>query len=1383
MAFAEVPNGKASEECSEVSAASNQSFTSEDKSFLANSSFENSPLLDKEKILRYSARSRDEFWDALSSNYDYLMDDGLIASCREASSDLSLDDENEIPEFCYWSFTQFIEQFKWLHDLLHNLQVAKEGENKRSDSKIVEEQQKIAYLCKLFNDQAQKLSKRYPDLRDEVIRHLNRLNNKWKAVEQSINPNKVKSPSKSCVFNEITNRMRTLRKWLRDIEHRLIPMNLATNWSLESLEKRYKEQQELQKEIESQGKYVSSLLKLCEHLKGNVRFGQNSLMIWDAERVRKVALNLEHRWHTLWIKSLECHCILEDLIQNCAKHSDKLDKSFSEEPLKKHPRLSGACEELLLLENELRDKMSCKVDDEITADENLLCCDHTQQTDSQEYILKNDKGVMVGDTGIAELKAECQNGEGKFEIIQDVGYSSETSAHLSNDEKQDSPETHYLKNLENGSFLPATGISHHTCTQSTPSKVYLAPDKYPSVSFKTLQFLSEDKPLFNSKYGSCKAVPDSFYKVTSVDDEVFDDSADVPDKADVPSELLSTETLIPNETAKSKVVEVSNEISHLNLESNTNAQSNTEKDANPNKDSFVKLSHPTENNLSPNASSKKSKKSVKPPLNNTSAKEAQPNQHWKKSARVREWLNTCQSADDGTSDDNLDISEKSGRTDRSRKTADSSCDASGEYTTESDSERSNVSDVNNSVSFSQSFTGSIETVVPVVPEENGVVPSDRAGSTEPSPGVRMRKKKQTTRDRPWSVTDVQQTFVSPSVPHSISESALDTLYSAQDSKKIGSRKLDKKRLSLTDVSALSCSSIKSLKINLNIVKGLKSSSPFSERMLLRKKKGQLSDRGSDKCETIRSPVPERENSPKRTASCLNPVPSAIDDKCLKVSEHSSLETSIVSENEKSETATHIEDPGSISWDEYQDPPYLSEPYSEQTADEDEVKKLINFGDDYRAMLGSYSDASSISLKAPPPKIHRTRSKSSWHKGSSQESRDSLMSDSNSDSEDFHHIMKTSKHVLQVVTNTLKENMQKMCLFSSEFAELVATCQTNLCHLHTIHDELVAGCELESLTKEDILKLQDLIKEWEALQQKLLTLSRNEGEQKPKHADLEAATIEVHCSLAALKEKLCAMADNARKAGESTESLSQLKMNVQNLQTGLSNLQEMKESVLSVTARILRLIAEGGGLSITPLRDTATKLYQQWEDVYELNCSELTKLQGLQTRWRESTESEMNSSSETTIQWQPVQAGDSLPKPKVVREDFFHSTAAEVQVAGEHDILFEIETESTKASIQCYIENENEHLKNPLHLLSPPAVKTRSLKEEMKCEEQDESEVCNSKRPSCFWRTLRATVPIPFALVILYCMSSLMEPHCCDQMNNYDFSLFPHLRYWRGPPPV
>lgn len=53
-------------------------------------------------------------------------------------------------------------------------------------------------------------------------------------------------------------------------------------------------------------------------------------------------------------------------------------------------------------------------------------------------------------------------------------------------------------------------------------------------------------------------------------------------------------------------------------------------------------------------------------------------------------------------------------------------------------------------------------------------------------------------------------------------------------------------------------------------------------------------------------------------------------------------------------------------------------------------------------------------------------------GSSQESRDSLMSDSNSDSEDFYHVLKASKQALRFVGSTIQQTSQKMNTFSSEF---------------------------------------------------------------------------------------------------------------------------------------------------------------------------------------------------------------------------------------------------------------------------------------------------------------------------------------------------------------
>lgn len=387
-----------------------------------------------------------------------------------------------------------------------------------------------------------------------------------------------------------------------------------------------------------------------------------------------------------------------------------MEKSFTEEPLKKYPRLTGSnCEELLILENELKSKMSDKIDDAVT-DENPSCCDHMQQTDilshREDFTQKNDKGVMVGDTGIAELKAECQRGEGKFEIIQDVGYSSETSAHLSNDEKLDSPENHCVKNVESMTILSPTAVLNRTPDRhidSPTSKLYLAPDKYPSVSLKAFNFFADDKPLFNSKYGNCKAVPDTFYKVTSVEDEVFDDSIDSIKKEGVPSECTSKINDLV-ETVSPKIAEVSNEISRLNIELDTNTINTAEKDTTDKKDNFNNPPLPSEHHQFVN-SSKRNKKNFKSCVNSQFTKSLKPNELWKKSARVREWLNTCQSADDGTSDDNFESNGKCSK-DYMCKTADSSCDASGECTTtESDSEKSNTSDVNNSVALSQSFTG------------------------------------------------------------------------------------------------------------------------------------------------------------------------------------------------------------------------------------------------------------------------------------------------------------------------------------------------------------------------------------------------------------------------------------------------------------------------------------------------------------------------------------------------------------------------------------------------------------------------------------------------------------------------------------------------------
>ncbi|GBL78231.1 hypothetical protein AVEN_42787-1 [Araneus ventricosus] len=188
-----------------------------------------------------------------------------------------------------------------------------------------------------------------------------------------------------------------------------------------------------------------------------------------------------------------------------------------------------------------------------------------------------------------------------------------------------------------------------------------------------------------------------------------------------------------------------------------------------------------------------------------------------------------------------------------------------------------------------------------------------------------------------------------------------------------------------------------------------------------------------------------------------------------------------------------------------------------------------------------------------------------------------------------------------------------------------------------------------------------------------------------------------------------------------------------------------------------------------------------------NCSQLTKLQNLQSHWGESTEGHLNENMETTVQWQPVQVGSSLPKAEVTHEALHPITAAEVQVADHHDVVFEIENDSTKATIQCVlVESTREELKEPLLHWNLPVqrMNTSAVSEDVpdRKPEYKVSPPTASKR-SCLWRTLQAAFPIQLTLVILYCLSCYMEPQCCENVNNYDFSILPKLRFPGGPPPV
>jgi hypothetical protein len=69
----------------------------------------------------------------------------------------------------------------------------------------------------------------------------------------------------------------------------------------------------VQRDVESHGKIVCSVVKLCERI---ARADPSTLGVrgnYDTAHAHRVARNLERRWHHLYLRSLEWQCHLEAL--------------------------------------------------------------------------------------------------------------------------------------------------------------------------------------------------------------------------------------------------------------------------------------------------------------------------------------------------------------------------------------------------------------------------------------------------------------------------------------------------------------------------------------------------------------------------------------------------------------------------------------------------------------------------------------------------------------------------------------------------------------------------------------------------------------------------------------------------------------------------------------------------------------------------------------------------------------------------------------------------------------------------------------------------------------------------------------------------------------
>nr|XP_032522321.1 uncharacterized protein LOC116773878 isoform X1 [Danaus plexippus plexippus] len=175
-----------------------------------------------------------------------------------------------------------------------------------------------------FIEQASAILERIPEAAAEVTWRVEHLNVKWESLRLLLNPEQQNQCEDGSDTVDTSHELRCLRRWLHCMEGRLPPPSLATRAApYHELKRKLLEHQVLQRDVECHRRIVSSVVRLC----GGA----------------DVARALERRWHLLYLRAIEwlCHleaCIAKSDNQNCA--SIEVASDSDDEPALKQPRLT-----------------------------------------------------------------------------------------------------------------------------------------------------------------------------------------------------------------------------------------------------------------------------------------------------------------------------------------------------------------------------------------------------------------------------------------------------------------------------------------------------------------------------------------------------------------------------------------------------------------------------------------------------------------------------------------------------------------------------------------------------------------------------------------------------------------------------------------------------------------------------------------------------------------------------------------------------------------------------------------------------------------------------------------------------------------------------------
>ncbi|XP_046638944.1 uncharacterized protein LOC124320227 isoform X2 [Daphnia pulicaria] len=542
---------------------------------------------------------------------------------------------------------------------------------------------------------------------------------------------------------------------------------------------------------------------------------------------------------------------------------------------------------------------------------------------------------------------------------------------------------------------------------------------------------------------------------------------------------------------------------------------------------------------------------------------------------------------------------------------------------------------------------------------------------------------------------------------------------------------------------------------------------------------------------------------------------------------------------------HVDETSNFSeqaWDNYLER-YASEAYSEDPPDADSARRLLEFGEDYRNDLDSLSDCpSSLSadLRGFRPHHLPKRSPPKRPKGFGMADRSALtelrLLDSDSDVDDLVHVVETSASQFTIALNTFHKVVNTNRLEPSQYAELLATCRTNLQCLQTILSHLKMSADEHALKP-----VRDLIDKWAQLDTEVAPLLQDGLLQRQLQQQVQT-----------VRNKLVELEGLVLDTGVDGD----FQLNLNKIHQIKAQIDAEKESLLQINVDVHSCMAKQpsteDGIN---LKEDVSGLYHMWEALVLKVSEKEALLEDAERTWKEFQELLLNLKAEIAADQKKVRSyidfqnsDPSQPAPVATldtcqsskwmenwssiqlsvqcdsgissgsdgefislgeREKRLHSLRQlarklETALAPGNAALTRINRtlDQTQQDL-ILLHSQLSQLPQPVKvsptashaqtLILPPPVKEISVQTDPllvpKKKQQRRAGAVASTAAACrsavpyWWRIVRAALPFHLALIALLLAACVMEPSCCNYLNTFGSSLVPKLSYLGGPPPI